>query len=387
MKKLIALLLALLMVPSFALAAPAAEESAPLTYEEINLYLDGLVQTALTDNGLLVTTGEDGVFRASYTGAVLEIADEKLSKSTAVLSAALNPGQEDLRGLRLGDTLSELLEAYPNDNPNLYGTYYDAALYIHGEKPEASVGYVLRDGQRVISVEHLVEHWTQDGVIECSVYYTLDQGTIVDIRISCASNPLPEEEALTTISEVADMQENSEYFAYPQSEDGRDLPPFQREDLSFAGIDFLDITAESAAEAFGTPPVDEWMEDSTGESLRTLQWDGITLLLTYDAQKNLLHADSLTINDDVLEGPRGVRVGDYMDSVIYRFLHNEGGVVAGGITLYGDAEQAPYGVLSYDAEGGAYINYAYALEDGETVIWHLTFVNAQLREMRLLMLL
>ena len=70
--------------------------------------------------------------------------------------------------------------------------------------------------------------------------------------------------------------------------------------------------------------------------------------------------------------------------MILRFRHSQGGVTDTGMALYGDGENAPYGALSYDAEGSA-LTYAFALEDGRTVLWHLTFVGAALESMRLLM--
>ena len=384
MKKCLCLLLSLLMFIPASLAEPAAEESAPLTREELEMYLSSLAEEALLDDALGVLEGEGGASVVQYTGGTLEIADEDLSPETAVLGARLAEDQEDPRGLRLGDSLDALLSAYPNDNPRLYGSYYDAALFLAGEKPEISLGYALRDGQRVTQVTYLVLSWLPEGVIRCGVEYRLRQGMIDDIRVFGMQDIITEEEAGEICVSVSCMQEISEYFAYPQDADGQALAPFSREDLSFAGIDFLDLTAEAAFSAFGPAPVDEWTEDSTGEALRLLQWDGVTILLLYDAQRNFLRADSMTVNDDVLEGPRGVRIGDYLESVLFRFRHMDTFSDDSTLLLYGDGEQAPYGVLSYSPEGTE-ITYALALEDGRAALWHMTFVNAQLQSMRLLL--
>lgn len=383
MKKLISLLLALLLATGAALAEPATEESATLTYEELEMYLTVLAEKAIASGDAQTVSDGSGV-SVAFSGATLRIADEKLSENTAVLGAVLNPDTECPRGLKAGDPLTELLAAYPNDNQTLSGTYFDAALYVSGEKPVVTAGWLLRDGQRVTEVTHCVYHWLEDGVARCGVRYTLDQGMITGIEVFGLDSRIEESEALKEINEVADMQEISEYFAYPQSEDGSQLSPFEREDLSFAGMDFLDLTVEMATEILGSSPVDEWTQDSTGEYLRLKQWDGISILFVYDANKQFLRVDSLTVNDDVLEGPRGVRVGDWMDSVLFRFRHSEGGTQESGIVLYGDGQNAPYGVLAYGDETTT-LTYTLALDADKTVIWHLTFVDAKLQSMNLLL--
>ena len=388
MKKFFALLTALLLTlplcvsPALGEIAPR-EESAEVTYEELELYLAAQAKAALDDGSVAVQTDEIGTW-AVWDGGALEIADEELTESTAILGAAILPGQEDPRGLYIGCSLADVLEAYPNDNPDLYGTRYDAALYIRGEKPEATVGYVLRDGQRVTQVCHTVEHWTNDGVVECSIVYDLDQGTVIAISIVDMQRIVEESEATETLNNVAAMQENREYAAYPQSNDGSVLAPFQREDLSFSGIDFLDLTAESAIAAFGSPNLDEWTEDSTGDFLRLLQWDGIAVQLVYGADKAFLRVDSLIYTNADFEGPRGVRAGDYLDTVINRFYRENYAVLsAGEVKLYDDGGNA--GLLSYSASSAA-LTYSLSLDEGaRTVTWYMTFLDGEMQEARLLL--
>lgn len=384
MKKFLAVLLCCLLLPA-ALAETAYEESAPLSYEELQIYLSALPAEALKAGEIAMEKGESGETIAHTALGDMTIADEELSESTAVLAASLFPEYACPRGLMIGDTLEMLLATYPNDNETLDGTYYDAALYITGEKPETIVGYLLRDGQRVTKVVHAVYHWQEEGVVRCGVEYTLDQGVITGIRIFGMDDLLDEATALEGIADCAELQEMSGYFAYPTSEIGLDLPAFEREDLVLAGQDLMDLTVESAVEAFGATPVDEWLEDSTGEYRRLRQWDGLTLIFAYDSQKAFLRLDSVIINGESLEGPRGVRVGDTMLSVINRFLHNDGGSTENGILLYGDGENAPFGVVAY-SENTATVTYTQVLEE-KSVIWQMTFDNQTglMQEMRFLL--
>ena len=219
--------------------------------------------------------------------------------------------------------------------------------------------------------------------------YLLDNGYVSDIMVFADS--LYEEEAiLQSVQELADMQEISEYTPYPVSvENGEALAPFEREDLSITVrgqkvADFLDLNAEDMIAALGNAPVDEWTEDSDGSFLRLMQWEGVSLLLKYDAQRKFTAVDSLTINDEGLEGPRGVRVGDLLDSVIFRFRHAEVFGTEDTVSLYGDGQTLPYGVLSYTPES-AEVTYAFSMEDGRSVVWHMTFVIGELQSMTLML--
>ena len=382
MKKLTALLIALLMLLS-GLAAQAEESPIP-TYEELEIYLAGLTARSLDEGGVTYARGENGDMLAMVSDGVMRIADETLSPNTAVLGVSINATAACPRGLMFGDSLDMLLAIYPNDNPELVGNYNDATLFISGSKPEVALGWVLRDGQRVSQVTHCIYHWVPDGVISCGVSYQITNDVITGIAVFGMDQLIEEEQAFTEIADTAEIQEAQNYHAFKKSEDGSLLSPFTREDLSFGGLDFLDLSPEMTQEALGSSPVDEWVKDSTGEYLRIRQWDGVSVLFLYSANKQFQRVDTLTINDDTIEGPRGVRIGDSLESVMHRFSHGQGGTVENGIALYGDGVNVPYGILSY-AETTATLTYTLAPNDEQTVIWHLTFSANGLQEMRMLL--
>ena len=393
MKKLFCLLLALVMLLSSAALAENApvDENAAMTREEIEIYLNALGQAALAGEFVEVVALEQGGAQVYLDETVLLISDETLTESTAVLSACPGEDRADLRGLFIGSSLEEVLGAYPNDNPALNGSYYDAALFIAGEKPEVSAGYVLRNGQQVYLIAYEVFSWQTGGVTVSSVSYRLENGYVSSIEIAMDDEILEEAEALEKIKEIAEMQEISEYFAYPSSADsGEALAPFEREDLTLRlsasdTLDFLDLTAEDLTAVLGPALVEEWTDDSDGSFLRLLQWEGISVQLRYDAQRQFAAVASVTINDVNVDGPRGVRPGDSLDSVLFRFRHAEIFNSDDTILLYGDGQTAPFGVLVYNPEN-AEVTYAFSLGDGRTVAWHLTFVIGELQSMTLMLL-
>ena len=391
MKKLLAMLLAALMilsaVPALGEDAPAADDNADLTREEIELYLAVLAGDALAlgvdRTEVNAAAGETTV---TYFGdARLTIADEELSENSAVLSAVLNSAQEDLRGLHIGDPLQDVLNVYPNNNPDLSGTYYDAALYVNDGETQTAVGYLLREGQQVTEVTHLVFTPQEDGRYNrCGITYAVRQNAVAGIRLFGLDALVDKADALEEIANVAQMQEMREFTPYASNLPGESMEPFQESDLFFGGLDFMNLTNEAAVALLGETPVDDWLEDSTGEWLRTRQWDDVSIVFLYDSQKQFIRLDSLTIMGSGMEGPRGVRVDDTMESVMNRFRQGENNPLPEGIALYGDGETPPYGVLAY-GDVTATLTYVLRTASGQNVIWNLTFEDGLLQSHRMLL--
>ena len=388
MKKFVALLAAMMLLCTCALAEEiAAEENAYLSREEITMYLDTLTSDALALGVTASATHEeDGTTAVTYgNGAVLLIAEEQLTQSSAVLGASLGLEQEDLRGIYVGSSLQDVMAVYPNDNPDLFGTQYDAILYVNDERPEAAVGYVLRDGQRVTNVVHQVFTWQNDAVYLTSVNYAVENGVVGGIDITGLDRPIDEAEALQQIADAAAAQENKEYFAYPSSAKGSDMAPFGTEDLVFSNLDFEHLTPDSAKAALGEPQVNnDWIQDDNGEQLLTMQWDGVSIVFRCDENKNVVGVDSLTVNDDVIEGPRGVRIGDTVESVMNRFRHGDDETWTDGMMLYGDGDNAPFGVYA-QGQHTVTLTYAVATSDGKSVLWQDIFADGLLESYRMLL--
>ena len=116
------------------------------------------------------------------------------------------------------------------------------------------------------------------------------------------------------------------------------------------------------------------MEDDDGSYLRTMDFAQCSLLYTYDSQKQNPSLEMLTIDEDGLEGPRCVRVGDTLSSVISRFYNGDGEFDGESREiLYGDGETAPYGLAEYGTDADAGLWYAVQVEDGRTVVLSISF--------------
>ena len=379
MKKLFVLLLCCLMILPIALA-DEMEETPAISMEEMEMYKETLWAQAQGGN---ITLEKD---QEGQTVAITSVGDLTLSGDTPdadtyVRNARLSVHQAGPRGLQIGDSLDMIFQVYPNDNPALVGNYYEATLCIWGEEPEVMLGYALRNGQRVTEVTYVVYNWQADGIVKSGITFQLDQGYIQQINVFTAPELMTQEEVLADISDSAAVQEDDAYFAYPVSQIGSELDPFCREDLAFSGLDFYSLTPDKAMTVLGNANVDEWNQDTDGTWLRLMQWDGVTLIAKYDAQKKFASVYSLAITNENMEGPRGLRTGDYLDMVLFRFRHSEGSAADGSVILYGDGENAPYGKITYGTDIDTLV-YTEKL-DQDSVMLYLTFHNDILQEIHL----
>ena len=364
------------------LPALAEEAAGPLTMDELHALAQSLLERAMADEHGAINLAEEGYLYEGI-GYSLNLNSEDLSVDTVLLGAEINMGsihEEQLmgpRGIGVSSTLEETLVAYPNDNPMLKGTMTGAVLYINGSLPEeVTIGQVVRDGQEVRLAEYAVYRQDGDAVIRQGLQYVIDNDSVVAIRYFGGGDTLTAQQAAQEVEAAGQLQEEVGYFAY----DTYNPSPFGREDLNFHGLDFMDLTPEAAVERLGEAVHEERVEDSTGEELRIMQWDGVEIMFVYGADGALKRADRITVNAPGMEGPRGLRVGTRLQNAVKRFEHPEEPPVK-SLSLYGDAEnqQPPYGRL--DMEGDEVRLYYAVLQGDDTVLFNALFLDDALVEM------
>ena len=126
------------------------------------------------------------------------------------------------------------------------------------------------------------------------------------------------------------------------------------------------------------------MQDDNGTHLRSMEFADCSMTFVYDEKKSNPYLDMLIIDMDGMEGPRCVRVGDTLTSVLTRFRHGEGSYdeAMGRETLYGTVGSAPYGVAEYGGDASAMLMYVLAC-NSKTVCLHMTFEQMLLTEITL----
>ncbi len=376
MKKLLLALLLLTLACSPALSESTAP--APFDAREFDAWFEAAV-SALDETTATLAENEEGFFEATQNGVtyVFSGKDAPLrEKVTGIVLIAEPESYEHLRCPRAlipTNSLDVLLAAYANDNPSLAGTRDEAVLYMDGDlKTGAVAGFLKRDGQRVDVIEHCAFTPLENGKIARSaLVYTVESGVIMAIR-AIAGVEIDKDAAQSELTALSALQEQRAYFAYDNSAP----TPFEREDLTFAGLDFLDVTPEDAQAALGKAQGDDWLSDSTGETLRVMSWNDVSITFLYDDRENFQRADMLTLDGDMYECVRGLRCGDTLDDVLSRFPMEAESLEGDIVTLYGDGVNAPYGQYEY-APGAPTLRYALALDEGGVTLM-LSFLEGRM---------
>lgn len=383
MKKCVALLMALFMALQI-LPAVAESSADALDYEELMTWVQGFKDRALAAGEPLNDPNdeayhtEDG-YTFVYDFATLYMDRPEMTEDSVVQALVVTSSEEEgPRGTRVDYLSSEILSAFYDENEHLLGDSSFAALYLSDTMPAGALwGWVQRDGQRLKTIQYAVHEQLSsggDGYTDCGLLYTLSDNLVAAIRAYGLNTTISADEVLNNLDAVQEVCEETSYAQVPTSVDGTTLGKFDRDDLLFSGLDFLSTTPEEAMQLLGQPLEDQWMEDDDGSYLRTMDFAQCSLLYTYDSQKQNSSLEMLTIDEDGLEGPRCVRVGDTLSSVISRFYNGDGEFDGESREiLYGDGETAPYGLAEYGTDANAGLWYAVQVEDGRTVVLSISF--------------
>ena len=392
MKKCVALFLALMMVLSLTTAVAESDADA-LDYDELMDWAEGFKTRALAAGAPLNDPTEEAAYTEDGYAFVYDFAtlymDRPEMTADSVMQAGVvySPEEQGPRGTGVDQLSSEVLNAFYNENDDLQGDSSFAALYVSDTMPAGALwGWVQRDGQRIETIQYAVHEQLSsggDGYTDCGLVYTLSDNLVAAIRAYGLNETISADEVRSNLDAVQEVSEKTEYAQVPTSINGSELEMFDRDDLIFSGLDFLSLTPEEAEARLGAAQEDDWMEDE-GAYLRSMEFASCTMTFSYDAQKQNPTLEMLSIDMDGLEGPRCVRIGDTLSSVISRFRNGEGDY--DGVSrevLYGDGENAPYGLAEYGDDATAGLWYAAKLEDGRTVVLSMSFEQMYLSDITL----
>ena len=392
MKKCVALFLALMMVLSLTTAVAESDADA-LDYDELMDWAEGFKTRALAAGAPLNDPAEEAAYTEDGYAFVYDFAtlymDRPEMTADSVLQAVVvySPEEQGPRGTGVDQLSSEVLNAFYNENDDLQGDSSFAALYVSDTMPAGALwGWVQRDGQRIETIQYAVHEQLSsggDGYTDCGLVYTLSDNLVAAIRAYGLNETISADEVRSNLDAVQEVSEKTEYAQVPTSINGSELEMFDRDDLIFSGLDFLSLTPEEAEARLGAAQEDDWMEDE-GAYLRSMEFASCTMTFSYDAQKQNPVLEMLSIDMDGLEGPRCVRIGDTLSSVISRFRNGESDY--DGVSrevLYGDGENAPYGLAEYGDDATAGLWYAAKLEDGRTVVLSMSFEQMYLSDITL----
>ena len=391
LKRLLCLLFVLTLLPI--LPAMAEESSADiLTLEDLRLWVDGYKTRAMAaqphnDPTAPESFSDDG-YAFMYDFATLYMDRPEMSEDSQVQAMVIYDSEEaDLRGIHVDDAAETVLAAYYTENPNLVGNSEQALLYAVNLMPDgAYIGILHRNGQRIQVIDYSVYEQLPtggDGYSDAGILYTLTDNNVTAIRAYGLNVRVDIEDVAIELEHAHALAAEMSYSQVPTNLAGTDLERFDSEDMLFAGIDFPSLTAEDAIAAFGAPMDDVWFSDDDGY-IRSMQFASCSVVFLYDGMRQNGRVMNMTIDTDLLEGPRSVRVGDTIASVLNRFRHGEGQYEDGVEVLYGNEESGEFGTAEYGMDASAILRYGALADDGSKVVLYLNFEQLYLREILLL---
>lgn len=369
----------------------ASADAEPLSRNELNAWREQLLRDSVSDNRYAAEAVEGGLYTLTFDWYTLIADTQRISSATRISGVLFEmvPDEEgqtpaDIRGLRPGDSVEALLAAWPNENESLAGTREEAVLYQSGSLPgQASAGVLRRSGQRAESVVYSLYQMTTNGVSLSKVTYTLTDGFIDTIEISFDGEVLTLADAQEEIAAILDVQSATEFSAFLSNGESVEAEIFNRDDLLFSDIDFLSVTPEQLIAVLGDDYAEEWAEDGDRQ-IRVMEWHALSAAFICDAEGKLIDVDNLSMDEDLLTGPRGLTIGDTLDVVLSRFRYEATEADGLHTWLYGSVADGDYGVMDSQYPGQAEIHYVQTT-DGQRVEMILYVNEGTLRSITLQM--
>ena len=382
-KSVLALLLALCLAVSG--IAAFAEDMGPMTADELAAWADSLKTQALEtapENDPKEEGEVPGGYLFVYPFAEI-YADRAEMTAETHLSAVVMSDTEDVsfRGLALTMTPWDVVALFPNNNPELAGTREGALLYLQESEDGAMrYGRIFRDGQRVSAIEYGCLIPAGDEYYATKLTCAFTDSLLSEIRAEgfdpAAAPQVSEVEREQLAFDLNALASETEYRAVKSSRDGLELTPFGTEDLVFSGLDFLEL---QPADLPGTPET-ETIDNEDGTELLWVEGDGYSAVFVSGADGDTTQIVSLSIEDDALEGPRCVRLGDMFHEDLQRFRFENRETEGDTEVLYGSENEVPRGIAEYDADGIT-LRYVTATPDGREVELLLRYTLSRLSEM------
>ena len=401
------------------------DDAGVLTEEELNAWLQRILLSTKEQRPLNDPVGEESLteygYAFLYDMATLYYDQPRLDPSSRLKAVALiEEGLPGPRGIGLGAPQEILTETYGWQNPMLLGDGSIAAFYTLNKLPQAAYwSWAQHEGMLLQSVRCAIHvRMTEDRYTDAGIAYRLEEGAVTGIIIYGLQESISLQELQSNLRAVGQAQDTALWAesdfstaspwgetdaavaptvggvsgglaaAHPAAIPQNDAPGFEPSDLQFSRIDFGTLGEKGANAAFGPPVKEDLIQDDTGEWMRTVEREGVTLVFGLDRDQENSRLQMLSFTKAGLAGPRGVQIGQTLKEVtaLFRSDARAVGVEAqteGRTLLYGDGQTPPYGVLEEQGRD-IILRYAAAYKgaDGESreATLHLAFEDNLLTE-------
>ena len=385
MQKIMVFLLSLclLLSPSF---AGLADNAGVLSEGELAQWIDQLLLDTRNLTPLNAPVGEESLtedgYAFLYDFATLYYNKPVLDASSVLLAVSITSDSYPApRGVHLGSEENVLISAFGWQNPFLMGDGSFAAFYHMDELPRAAYwSWAQHDDEWIMTSMQCAIHVNAgtDSYTDAGMRFTLENGLVTGIRVYGLSRFISLADVRANLDAVAGVEAASAIWAMDEHVEGytfhSDAAPFTEADLLFSGLDFHTLDISDIQQALGEDPQTETVDDGEDQIITAL-FGGAYLSGTDQGM------DVLSVTSDTLAGPRGVRVGDDIQSVLALFASDgQGRTLNQQALLYGDGLAAPYGALE---RSGSTATVSYAAQMQRAGAWLNVTLRLQLENDRL----
>ena len=383
-------MMALMVMCCFFPAMTLAQEMVVLDETELSAWIDQALRDTISLEPLNQPVGEDALtedgYAFLYDFATLYYNQPELSAASILKAVSLtDAGYPCVRGIEIGSTQEKLMEAFGTQNPYLLGDGTFAVLYQQDQMPTAAYwGWAQHDEHNVITGMQCAMHVKagEDRYTDAGVRFVLENGIVTEIRVYGLYQYITAAEVEANLEAVRTV-ENAMVTWVLAEEDAEGYTVanaaamFSENDLAFSGVDFRTVTADELNALLGeTAEIESIIAEN--DRMTTAQWQAAYLSAGSNGT-----ADVLSVSDSRVAGPRGIRTGDALESVLAAFASDgEGRIYGSQSILYGDGFNAPFAVMEND---GTYTTLSYTAQMNQSgeeinVTLMLTFSEGLLGE-------
>lgn len=390
LKRILLFFLTLVVASCLCPVMTLAQEIVALDETELSAWIDQTLRQTISAVPLNHPVGEDALTEEGYAFlydfATLYYNQPELSASSILNAVSLTEeGYPCVRGIGIGSTHEQLMEAFGTLNPYLLGDGTFAVLYQQNQMPSAAYwSWAQHDEHNVLTGVQCAMHVKagEDRYTDAGVRFVLENGIVTEIRVYGLSRYITAAEVNANLEAVETVENAMGAWALAEEDlqgyaAANDASEFTADDLAFSGVDFRTLTVDQLNALLGG---NAQIETITAENdrLTNAEWQG-----AYLSMRSNGYADVFSCTDERLSGPRGIRTGDALADVLASFASDGEGRLSGSQTiLYGNGVYAPFGVMEYD---GIYTTVSYTAQMQRGTEWFnvtlmLTFSDNLLTE-------
>ncbi len=355
MKKILCLLAVLSLCAIFPAAAEESSQQ-PVTAAELTALLESIRTQALASDLLNNPADEsarceDGTLFQYDTARIYADGTELTADTPVNTIVFLESEGPVFRGTGIDMLWRDLLAAYPQENEQLAGDWNTAVLYLKGSpKTGFQYGRVLRDGQRISSVEYGELLPEGEAFRHVSITYSMINGMVTSIRVeglNPAAGLADAARCEELFGELSAAQSLDYYRQVQTSQNGLELTPFSEEDLSFDGYSYLTLQPSDLPGM----PEQALIDNEDGTWLLRCDEESYQAVFLCDEHGENATILSFSLLDNTIEGPRSVRMDDLFSEDFCRFRNGEN-EMKDDLTelLYGTEDTVPRGTACYDPD-------------------------------------